>query len=818
MNTTLQERYLAVKRALFRRVYEERLNPPQAQAVFQTEGPLLVLAGAGSGKTTVLVRRIAFIIRYGNAYHSEEVPTAVDEGMVEHLEQALATYTPDAIRTEILPTFIARPCPPWAILAITFTNKAAKEMKERLATELEDESISGAITAGTFHAVCVRMLHRYGGLVGYPDNFTIYDTDDTKRLITDLMKDMGIDEKILPVKTVCARISKLKEGLTPPDAFRPDPKKPREYDIAKIYKRYQERLLALGALDFDDIIMKTVELLENHEEVRVYYQNKFRYVCVDEYQDTNPAQFRLTQLLSAGHGNIMVVGDDDQSIYAFRGATIENILSFDTTYQDCRVIRLEQNYRSTKRILAAANGIIAHNNDRHEKTLWCDTKEGEPIHLRLCGDQRDEARYIVDTITDQVVMHGRRYQDFAILYRVNEQARALESAFAKSGIPYRVLGGVRFYDRKEIRDIAAYLHIVINPRDDQRVKRVINMPRRGIGDTAVAAAEAIALAEGKSLFDVLAGADKYVALSRYATKFYPFVELIRRWQGLEITPAQLIETIFEESGYHAMLEAEGEVSKTRIDAIKEFISAAVEYEGRLEEGAVPSLRGFMEEVALVADVDKYDEEANAVVLMTIHSAKGLEFPVVFLPGMEENLFPSPRSDSEGELSEERRLAYVAVTRAKEAIYITHTSERMLYGRTGSNRISRFVLEIPQDLIKKEGAARTFAPPSGGYTPRYGQSTGQSTRSYPSYQETRPSRPGFDSSGAWRSDTATAAKKSPASYGVSKFAPGTRVKHPVFGIGTVLEARDMGGDVLYQVAFDNGDTKKLMATFAKLQKL
>ncbi len=815
MEHTLQARYLTAKRAIFRRVYEASLNPPQAQAVFCTEGPLLVLAGAGSGKTTVLVRRIAFLIRYGNAYHSDTVPASVDESMVRGLEEALETLSPEELKEQVLPTFIERPCPPWSILAITFTNKAANEMKTRLATELGDETVSSAITAGTFHAVCVRMLHRYGSLVGYPDNFTIYDTDDTKRLISDLMKDMGIDEKILPVKTVCAAISKIKESLVSPEDYQPDPRKPREKDFARIYARYQKRLMELGALDFDDIIMKTVELLENHEEPRAYYQNKFRYVCVDEYQDTNPAQFRLTQLLSAKWENLMVVGDDDQSIYAFRGATIENILSFDKTYPKATVIRLEQNYRSTKRILAAANGIIAHNNDRHEKTLWCDTIEGEPIHLRVCADQNDEARYIVDTVTDQVVMHGRRYQDFAILYRVNEQARSLETAFAKSGIPYRVLGGQRFFDRKEIRDIAAYLHVILNPLDDQRVKRIINTPRRGIGDAAVAAAEAIAMAEGKSLFAILATATNYVALTRYAPKFLPFVDLIRRLQGRELTPSQLISAVFEESGYRAMLEAEGEVSKTRIDAVKEFVSAAVEYEGRLEEGAVPSLRGFMEEVALVADVDKYDEDANAVVLMTIHSAKGLEFPVVFLPGMEENLFPSPRSDSPFELSEERRLAYVAVTRAKEAIYITRTRERMLYGRTGSNPPSRFLSEIPKNLIQEESSARTFAPPQGGYTPRYGERQGGS---YPSYIPPRKDRPTYGTSSAWRSDTAAAAKKTPASYGVSKLAVGTRVKHPTFGTGTIVDARDMGGDVLYQVVFDNGESKKLMATFAKLQKL
>lgn len=820
MDTTLKNRYLAAKRALFRRVYEAQLNPPQAQAVFATEGPLLVLAGAGSGKTTVLVRRIAFLIRYGNAYHSDYVHPSTDEAQVAALEAAAVQLTPDEIREQILPLFMERPCPPWAVLAITFTNKAAREIKERLVTELGDEEIAKQITAGTFHSVCVRILHQWGNLVGHPQGFTIYDTDDKKRLLSDVMKELNIDEKILPNKTVANAISEAKDKLIPPEEFPVGGRNPRERDIARIYTAYQAKLLAFNAVDFDDIIMKTVKLLEDHGEVREYYQKKFRYVCVDEYQDTNPAQFRLTQLLSDGYRNIMVVGDDDQSIYRFRGATVENILSFDRTYGDCRVIRLEQNYRSTKRILEAANRIISHNPDRHEKTLWCDGADGELIHLRQCADQNDEARYITDTVTNLVVMKNRKYKDFAILYRLNEQSRALESAFTKSGIPYRVLGSLRFFDRKEIRDIAAYLHVITNPVDDQRLKRIINEPRRGIGKTTLDAVEAVAITENLSMMRVIETADRYPVLAKAALKLLEFASLISDLREQNATPARLIELVFENTGYRKMLLSEGEVSKTRIDAVEEFVTAAKEYEARTPEDEVPTLRGFMEEVALVSEVDDLDEDANAVVLMTVHSAKGLEFPVVFLPGMEENVFPSSRAlESPAELHEERRLAYVAVTRAKEVLYITHTVERMLYGRTNCNRLSRFIEnELPQDLLTKEAPAKRFAPPGASYG--YGGYR-QPQRNYfeDRYVPERPTAPKTSGGYNWHSDTARTQKsKTASSFGLTRFGVGTRVKHPTFGPGTVLDARDMGGDILYQVAFDSGETKKLMATFAKLQKL
>ena len=811
---TLEERYLKAKQHLFLKVYGAQLNPPQCEAVFQTEGPLLVLAGAGSGKTTVLVRRTAFLIKYGNAFHAP-APSGVREEEVEILETA-AAMPPEQIEREILPLFIDRPCPPWAILAITFTNKAAKEIRERLLTELGDEDVASQIVAGTFHSVCVRFLRRYADRIGFDSSFTIYDTDDKKRVIVDLLKDLNISDKILPPKTVANAISAAKDKLQGPESIT-DASTPRARDIRRVFEAYQKKLQACNALDFDDIIMKTVELLETCPEALSYYQNKFRYVLVDEYQDTNPAQFRLTELLSGGSRNIMVVGDDDQSIYRFRGATVENILSFDKAYPDCRVIKLEQNYRSTKCILAAANAVISHNSDRHEKKLWCDAGEGEKIHLRETEDQNAEARAVIDTITAQMVLKHRRYRDFAVLYRINEMARAFETAFAKSGIPHRILGGQRFYDRKEIRDMVAYLYIIMNPADNLRLLRVINEPRRGIGDKSLEAVAEIATAEGRSMYEIMANANAYTALARIAPKLIEFTDMMSEIREAvekgELTPSTLLERLFIRSGYRDMLVAGGEVEKPRISAVEEFITAASEYETRTEE---PTLAGFMEEVALVSDVDKYDTEADSVVLMTIHSAKGLEFPVVFLPGMEENIFPGAQSiQSPAEMSEERRLAYVAITRAKEELYILHTRERMLYGRTSANPLSRFVKnEIPAELLDVAAPPRSFAPPRAGGYLRGGYGQGYQT---PSPRRETPAPRRGEGELFRRVDT-PAAPKSASSFGVARFSPNTRVRHATFGTGTVRSARDMGGDILYEVAFDSGNVKKLMATYAKLEKI
>ena len=794
MTEEIKRRYLAAKRALFRKYYGEKLNPEQTDAVLTAKGPLLILAGAGSGKTTVLVHRICHIVKYGTAYETDYIPAHVTEDDVFAMEAATALSAHEI--EPLLSAFIHHACPPWAMLAITFTNKAANEIKERLLSSLGEEEAVKDIWAGTFHAVCMRMLRRYHDRAGLPEGFSIYDTQDKKRLISEVMKELDIDDKILPIRSVMTAISHEKDNLRTP-AEMSEGRDLRAKHLRRIYEAYQAKLEKNGAVDFDDIIMKTVKLLEGDEEVRAYYQGKFSYICVDEYQDTNPAQFRLCALLAAGHRNIMVVGDDDQSIYKFRGATIENILQFDTVYPDAKVVKLEQNYRSTKTILAAANAVIARNADRHEKALWCDGKEGERITVHIAENGDRECRYIIDTILKLVVTQKRRYSDFAILYRVNEISRHLETTLAKSGIPHRILGGMRFYDRKEIKDILAYLYLILNHADDGRLLRIVNEPKRKIGDKTMETVAAVAQEEGTSLFHVMKNAAAYPALAKSADKLSAFTSLIESFDAALLRPSALLPLVMEKTGYLDMLRAGGDAMKSDLDNLAELVSAAVEYE---EKNDAPTLLGFLEDAALVSDVDAYDECAEAVVLMTIHSAKGLEFPIVFLAGAEEGIFPGNASISNPEeMSEERRLAYVAITRAKEKLFVTSASERLLYGSTQYHRPSRFIAEeIPEHLKEKTSPAR---PAFGAERPTF--SGGAS----------RPAQVQHTGEFARRPSPAAQPKARTAS-----FAAGDRVKHLLFGTGTVASVRPMGGDTLYEIRFDNGQVKKLMATYAKLQKL
>ena len=797
--------YTKAKRALFDKVYEEKLNPEQCRAVFTAKGPLLVLAGAGSGKTTVLVNRIAYLIRYGNAYFSDSVPSAVSEETVDALREAV-NIAPSEIE-EILPEFITEPVSPWSVLAITFTNKAAREIKDRLQAAFEDKSITDAIWAGTFHSVCLRILRKYGERLGYRSGFSIYDTDDSKRMIIACMRELDIDEKRLSPKSVANIISRAKDKLEGPDKFEVT-HDPRSRDVQKIYELYQKKLMANNAVDFDDIIMKTVELLRADDEVREYYQNKFKYILVDEYQDTNYAQFVLTATLAEKHRNIMVVGDDDQSIYRFRGATVENILNFDKTYPDATVVKLEQNYRSTETILDAANAIIHNNGKRHEKSLWSDKGRGEKITLREVGDQNEEGRYIIDCISRGVRNSGRKYSDYAILYRVNELARSLETSFAKSGVPYRILGGTRFYDRKEIRDMIAYLSVINTTSDSLRLKRIINEPKRKIGNATVEAIESISNLEGLSMFEVMKRADEYVSLAKIRDKLLAFTSLI---DGIISEGGRVSDTVakvFERSGYHEMLEAEGFEGEGKIDNVNELIAGALEYEGRcIENGTEPTLSGYLEDIALVSDVDKYDDEADAVVLMTVHSAKGLEFPIVFLAGMEDGIFPSEQNmHDEDEMSEERRLAYVAITRAKEKLYITYAKNRMMYGKTSYNMLSVFIRrEVPEELLEKQLPRRE--PPRGAASYFRPERRGAEFAPASSRSEIRRTPDIF---GAQK-------RRDAASFGIERFAPGTVVNHTAFGEGVIISARDMGGDILYEVDFKSVGKKKLMATFAKLTR-
>ena len=819
MTSGISERYLAAKRALFDKVYSS-LNEKQREAVYTVNGPLLVLAGAGSGKTTVLVKRIAFLIRYGNAYYSQYVPYGTDETRVREMEDALA-FSALEIENDILPEFISDPCPPWRVLAITFTNKAANEIKARLAQALDGEDGEQAkeIWAGTFHSVCMRILRVHGDRLGYGSNLTIYDTDDAKKCYGAVMKELNIDEKVLPIKTVMNAVSRAKDKLITPEMFEKDcsANDYRLLQIAKVYKAYQKRLEGSNAMDFDDIIMKAVFLLRDHEDVRAQYQGRFRYVSVDEFQDTNEAQMELTKLLSGGFNNLMVVGDDDQSIYRFRGATIENILSFDRSFSSAKVIKLEQNYRSTQTVLDAANAIISNNVGRKGKTLWTSRGMGDKIRVKEAEDQNDESRYIADTISRMVARDGKQFRDFAILYRTNAQSSTIERTLARSGMPYRMLGGLRFSDRKEIRDLVAYLQLVNNHADRERMLRIINEPKRKIGPKTLEAIAALAEENGKTMFEIMENAHSYIALARTAPVLVEFTALINGLseRASEVSLEQLVRDVLDRSGYRKMIEEAGQAEADRLDNLDEFISGVIEYQSNAEE---PTLTGFLEENALVADVDRYDDTADAIVLMTIHSSKGLEFPIVFLPGMEDGIFPGMQTITGGpeEMEEERRLAYVAVTRAKDALFVLHTKNRLLYGRTSCNPISRFISEIPEELLEKESRPQERTTQSMGGT-AYGGYGGRSSSSggagYGTYGVKKPVQPRPH-------DTMTISQpifKKRETGSADTFEAGDRVRHTLFGSGEILSVRPMGSDILYEVAFDKVGTKKMMATYAKLKK-
>ncbi len=804
-NPNLQESYLRLKRELFDKYYD-KLNDKQREAVYHVSGPLLILAGAGSGKTTVLVNRLAYTIRYGDAYNSDLVPTDVNEDSITDMQKALSL--PREELGEYLERFSVNPPAPWQVMAITFTNKAAREIKSRIQTIFgEDSEEASEIKTGTFHSICVQILRKYGDNIGYDRSFTICDTDDSKKQIQLCMKQLTIDDKVLPVKTVQSAISRAKDKLIGPEEYMTQAGSDVKYkQIAQIYELYSMKLKTQNLLDFDDIIMQTVTLLTECEDVRRTLQNRYRYISVDEYQDTNAAQLELTLLLSAKHKNIMVVGDDDQSIYKFRGAVIENILNFDKHYDNTAVIKLEENYRSTKTILNAANSVISNNSGRMGKTLWTEGNEGDKIQIKYLGNQNDEGRYIAEVVSNGI-KEGRSYRDYAVLYRMNSQSRSVEQAFAKSGIPYRLLGGMRFFDRMEVKDIVAYLSLINNPSDDLRLRRIINTPRRGIGDKSIQIAETLAYEEGCRLLEFLRRAKRYNAISpATANQMVNFVYMMDRFREAAVTmkPSELIEYVAEESGYNKMLSDMTDIAERdeRQNNIGELISAARAYEESVEE---PSLVEFLEDVALVSDVDKYDETADAVVLMTIHSAKGLEFPTVFLPGMEENIFPSFQTIlNPEEIEEERRLAYVAITRAKEQLCITHVRDRMLNGRTSSNQLSRFAQEIPEELADKDEET----PADEELRQLRQRPVKQKPVNYFLNETSKPSP----------SLTYPRAHKAMSETQAAVFEPGDTVKHMTFGIGSVISKKPMGGDTLYEIAFEKVGTKKLMATYAKLTKV
>ena len=778
-----------------------RMNQRQQQAVFATEGPVLVLAGAGSGKTTVLVNRIANLIRYGNAYHSAFLSpslTPQDQAACQSFLLGEAPL-PELTRARLA----VDPCPPWRVMAITFTNKAAGELKDRLCQMLGQDGDD--VWASTFHSSCARILRRDGDRLGYTSHFTIYDTDDSRRLMKNVMQDLDIQEKALSHRAILGEISRAKDQLIGPGEYQDQAGEDfRLKLVARAYQAYQRRLEDADAMDFDDLLVNTVRLFHQCPDVLEYYQNRFRYLMVDEYQDTNHAQYEFVNLLAKKSGNLCVVGDDDQSIYKFRGATIENIMNFEEDFPGAKVIRLEQNYRSTQNILDAANAVIANNTERKGKTLWTAAGPGKKLGLHLAENEQDEADHVARAILEGVAA-GRKFSDYAILYRMNSQSLTFERMFAKQGIPHRIIGGTRFFDRKEVRDMIAYLSVINNPEDEIRLRRIVNTPRRGIGDKTVDTASQIAQQVGESLFTVLTHPRDFPAISRAANKLEPFVAMLQEFmeknQQEALSPSELYGALLERLAYEDFLkEDEPEKAEDRIENVRELSSMLQRYEE--EAGEEASLSGFLEEVSLFTDIDNYDAGADSVVLMTIHSAKGLEFPVVFLPGWEEGVFPGAAVLYDpSQVEEERRLAYVAITRAREELYLSHADSRMIFGTTSHNRLSRFAGEIPQELLE-ETSSRNFnfrSSPFGG----------PARRDRPQQRAAAPQGGNF----AAQVYRPTPSKPAPA----GTFRPGDKVTHKTFGTGLILNATPMANDTLLEIAFDRVGTKKLFANFARLTK-
>ena len=798
MTNSLDSRFLAARRQYITSQFSQ-LNPMQQEAVLTTEGPLLLLAGAGSGKTTVLINRIANLMRFGRGSDSNEIPDTITEEDISFLESLPAE--PDDFQQHRADALCAvEPAVPWSILAITFTNKAANEMKERLANLLGREAED--IWAMTFHSACCRILRRDIDRMGYTRSFTIYDTSDSERIMKGIISDMGLDDKTFPAKYVLGAISREKDKMVSPQQMLERAEQSgdlRALHIARAYVKYQTRLKENNALDFDDIIYITVRLLTEHEDVRIYYQRKFRYVLVDEYQDTNHTQYLLTSLLAGGYENICVVGDDDQSIYRFRGATIENILNFESQYKGSRMIRLEQNYRSTQAILNAANAVISHNLGRKGKQLWTANAAGDPITVYEASDEGTEGNYVAGQIIR--LSKGKDFRNYAILYRTNAQSNAMEFALKRNGIPYRVIGGTRFFDRAEIKDMLSYLCVINNRSDDLRLKRIVNNPPRGLGAKTIETAQRLADAEGKPLYSILSDPYSYGPLEKSAMKLTQFSAMVEELDQLledGMSLPDFYDSVLERTGYADMLLAKPtEENKTRLENVRELKSSIQSY---VDNAEIPTLAGFLEEIALYTDLEQYNEGDDAVVMMTMHSAKGLEFPHVFLVGFEDGLFPGMRAigDKE-EMEEERRLCYVAITRAKETLTISYARQRMLYGRTSSALPSRFLKEIPEECVVKRGGFRTGSE-SAARSNNYGTYSG-----YGSYRQ--PQRK--PSSGGMEAAVAAAAK--PAAY--LELNKGDMIMHAAFGRGMVLSVLKMGGDALLEIAFDDIGTKKLMAKTA-----
>ena len=773
-NRDFEKRYIAARKRLIETEFA-KLNPMQREAVLATEGPLLVLAGAGSGKTTVLINRVANLLKFGRASDTDEVPESATETDLAVLE---AGPSEEALRLAAY-----EPVEPWRIIAITFTNKAADELKARLEKMLGERA--NDIWARTFHSACVRILRRDADKLGYPRDFTIYDTADRLSIMKSIIKEMDLDDKVYPPKAILARLDAARDELLSPEGFAAkygSSSDPRQRKIAEIYKVYAARLFSAGAMDFDDLLYNTVRLFQEHQDVLEHYQRQFKYVLIDEYQDTNNLQYMLASMLADGWGNICVVGDDDQSIYKFRGATIENILSFEKQYKGCRTIRLEQNYRSTGHILHAANAVIANNTERKGKTLWTDFGDGDKLQLYTAMNEDDEAQYVAA----HILAHrgrGGNFRDCAVLYRMNAQSNRLEFAFKRNGIPYRVVGGMRFFDRAEIKDMLAYLCAIQSPADDLRLARIINVPGRGIGEKTVEAARGIAAREGVSLSDVVSRANQYEELHRAAPKLIEFSDMMAglRRQAEELPADRLYDLVLEKTGYEkALRDKGGDENLARLENIAELKTNILGY---IKETGDESLSGFLDQVALYTDIDGYSADDDCAIMMTMHSAKGLEFPVVFVVGMEEGIFPGVRSIGDPEeMEEERRLCYVALTRAKRELYLTNARQRMIFGRTAMNLPSRFTDEIPAEDVERTGH---------------------------SAEQQREWKPRKRLAPEPRAHAVQAAKPASSAAPKPSFAVGDRVKHMAFGPGKISKLTPMGGDALVEISFDSGDVKRLM---------
>ena len=779
--------FITAKQAALRK-YFSRMNDMQQEAVFTVNGPVLVLAGAGSGKTTVIVNRIANMINFGNAYFDDTRSGSADD--IAFLNDYAAGKTDDF--ETLRDTVAVDPIKPWNILAITFTNKAAGELKERLGAMLGDEAVK--VNASTFHSACVRILRSEITALGYGSDFTIYDSDDSQRMIKSVMTDLDISEKQLAPKAVLSEISHAKDKMITPEQMLQDAAQDyRKKMIAKIYARYQENMRAANALDFDDILTLTVNIFEQFPETLEKYRNRYKYILVDEYQDTNHVQFRLVSLLSEAHKNLCVVGDDDQSIYKFRGADIGNILGFEEQFTGAKVIRLEQNYRSTKTILNAANAVIGNNMGRKSKTLWTSGDDGSKVYWYKAVDETDEADFVASTIAKAYKETGK-YADNAVLYRMNAQSNSIERTLMKHGIPYRVYGGMRFFDRKEIKDVTSYLAFINNHNDMLRFKRIINEPKRSIGDSTLALIEDISRDLKMSPFDVMRTAEEYAPLAKKVTAlrnaYELFNDLTEKSEKMPLD--EFLDYMLDKTGYLEYLKTL-ENGDNKIENVQELRSSVVQY---IRENEEPTLGGFLEEAALFSEADRDPENDDKVTLMTIHSAKGLEYENIFVVGMDDGIFPSSRSfDSEDDMEEERRLAYVAITRAKQHLYLTNARQRMLFGQTQHNVTSRFIKEIGSDLYEKHDNAAAMKS-------KLEEEDKSVTEVHSATLQQQ-----------WaRNKTKPAAPKEAVTYNV-----GDRVQHNIFGEGTIISVKPMANDAMLEVQFEKG-TKKIMANFAKMKKL